>query len=197
MVRQRDQGSSPHEDLEIRSNGVYGDSPMSFNDVPGRTTAEKATYILAHGTGEHEGVRMGGGSSNAAFGGGIGNLQGWMVFFGAVGLILAGLLTRSWIGAAVGAGVLVCIPVLIARVARGPEVFDPIRGRRLAGGKATWTLLFGLLGAGAGYEMAFALDVTDEIQSFATVIAVFAVFGALVGLVIRLLIGARRRRQGS
>ncbi len=170
---------------------------MSYNDVPGRTTAEKVTHILAHGTGEHEGVRMGGGSSSGAFGGGIGNLQGWMVFFGAIGLILAGVVTRSWVGGAVGAGAFVCVPVLIARIARGPEVFDPIRGWRLPGGKTAWTLVCGLLGAGAGYEMALALEVADEIQSIVTVVAVFAVFGALMGLVIRLLIGARRRRQRS
>ncbi len=170
---------------------------MSFNDVPGRTTAEKVTHILAHGTGEHQGVQMGGGPSNAAFGGGIGNLQGWLVFFAAIGLIFVGLLTRSWIGGAIGAAVFACVPLLIARLSRGAEVFDPIRGRRLPGGVLAWTTVFGLLGAGAGYEMAFALDVADETQSFVTVIGVFVLLGGLVGLFVRLLIGARRRAKAA
>lgn len=131
-------------------------------------------------------------SAGPAYGAGIGNLSGWVVFFGAVGLILAGIATRSWIGGALGALAGAAIPTGIAILAGKFRPSLPRFGakggaaKRKPLGLLVWVALFGVLGALAGVGFSYAVEAPDAI---AEVTPVFAGAGAGLGF---LLWAARR-----
>jgi hypothetical protein len=139
-------------------------------------------------------------SAGAAYGAGIGNLSGWVVFFGAVGLILTGIATRSWIGSVVGALAFAALPTGIAmlagkfrlslpRIAVRDEAAKTKRPRSLA----FWIALFAAIAALAGVGFTYAVEAPDAAP---VVSLVFAAVGAALGCFVW---GARRvfRRKAN
>lgn len=125
---------------------------------------------------------------NPAYGAGIGNLSGWVVFFGAVGLILAGIATRSWIGGALGALAFAAFPTGIAMLTGKFRPSLPRLGAKDGAAKQRkpasllfWVALFTVLGGLAAVGFAYAIEAPDAVMQVAPVLAGA---GALLGLVV-------------
>lgn len=97
--------------------------------------------------------------ANPAVGGGIGNLSGWVVFFGMIGAVLGGILGRGLTGAVVGAlvfgGAMWALGAFAGRAGNGAVSRASVVGWALKGAIAGGVLGV-LIGLGDSVRMANA-----------------------------------------